>query len=137
MDYTLYSLQTYTYGKLLSSPQVSITSDLLQRNVVAYYIYGSHESATLLELTLGKSNAEFMAEAEVNFEKLVKKLFRSVCQSQLPDYWECEPNTTFEHSGYIVKCEQDEVLAPHTLKVLIAACSDLDAGLQIRSRFLQ
>ena len=126
-----------TYGKVLSSPQISITSDLLERNVVAYYVYGSHESATLLELTLGKSNSEFLAEAEVNFERLVKKLFGSVCQTQLPDSWKCEPNTEFEYSGYIVKCEQDDVSAPHTLKVLIAAQSDFSKGLEVRRQFLQ
>ncbi|MGI3037377.1 MULTISPECIES: hypothetical protein [Vibrio diabolicus subgroup] len=125
-----------TYGKVLSSPQVSITSDSLERNVVAYYIYGSHESATMLELTLGKSNPEFLSEAEVNFEKLVKELFSSACHTQLPDSWKCEPNTEFEQSGYIVKSVQDDVSAPHTLKVLIAAKNEFPQGLEVRDQFL-
>lgn len=126
-----------TYGKLLSSPQVSITQDLLERNVAAFYIYGSHERATLLELTLGKSNLEFLEEAEVNFERLVKKLFGSACKAQLPDSWKLNPNTEFEHSDYIVKCEQDNISAPHTLKVLIAAKCDLSRGLEVRRQFMQ
>ncbi|ACY51346.1 hypothetical protein VEA_003186 [Vibrio antiquarius] len=90
----------------------------------------------MLELTLGKSNPEFLSEAEVNFEKLVKELFSSACHTQLPDSWKCEPNTEFEQSGYIVKSVQDDVSAPHTLKVLIAAKNEFPQGLEVRDQFL-
>lgn len=125
-----------TYGKVLSSPQVSITNDLLERNLAAYYIYGSNGEAFLLELTLGNSNEDFLSESKVNFEGLVRKLFATASQHHLPKNWELNSNTTSEHFGYVVKCEKDEVSSPYTVRIFIAAQKELQKGLDIRKQFL-
>lgn len=126
----------YTYGKILSSPQVTITQDILERNVAAYYIYGSHDEALLLELTLGKSNEYFLSESEVNFEGLVRKLFATASQHHLPESWELNSNTTSEHFGYVVKCVEGEVSSPYTVRIFIAAQCELQKGLDIRKQFI-
>lgn len=110
---------------------------MLERNVAAYYIYGPNQNdATLLELTLAKSNQEFLAEAETRFEKIVRNLFTSTTKQQLPHDFALTSNNEFESEGFILKCHENSEVEPHTIKVLIAQINELSDGMNIRQQFL-
>jgi hypothetical protein len=126
-----------SYGKVSTSPQIPITEDELERNVAAYYIYGTNEDeALLLELTLGKSNQEFLAKAEANFKQLVSKLFLAVTQQKMPAEWDLTADTVTNCAGFVIKCVENQKSCPSTVNVLIAHRDELQKGLDIRQQFL-
>lgn len=122
--------------KVLLSDYVSITDDQFERNAVTFYVYGTEQSAFLLELSLAKGNKEFLSQAEINYEDLLHDLILKATGSQSPQSLDVSSPSDGEIGDYTLRISDNADIEPHTMRAFIAKTEEFECGMGIRHKHL-
>lgn len=123
-------------GRVLRSEFLPVGDDLLKRNAVVYYLFGSDKEALLLELMLYKSVKESQKQVEEEFCKLVRVLFFNATGIHLPDSLDLLAPVNVEKQLYTLQIQENQNTEPATLFAFIAESRELQEGLSIRENHL-